>query len=45
MQCVLQIRNAKVGEVKLEDFIDDLIVCELDKSGYFDRLNEEYGVK
>ncbi len=45
IQRFLQTRNPKVGEVKLEDLIDDSIVRELDKSGYFDRLNEEYGVK
>ena len=45
IQRFLQTRNSKVGEVKLEDLIDDSIVRELDKSGYFDRLNEEYGVK
>jgi hypothetical protein len=31
--------------VKLEDLIDDSIVRELDKNGYFERLNAEYGVK
>jgi acetylglutamate synthase len=31
--------------VKLEDLIDDSIVRELDKSGYFERINAEYGVK
>ena len=45
IQRFLQTRNSKVAEVKLEDLIDDSIVRELDKSGYFDRLNEEYGVK
>ena len=45
IQRFLQTRNPKVGEVKLEDLIDDSIVRELDKSGYFDRLNDEYGVK
>jgi hypothetical protein len=41
----LQTRNPKVGQVKLEELIDDSIVRELDKSGYFDRLYAEYGIK
>jgi NitT/TauT family transport system substrate-binding protein len=45
IQRFLQTRNPKVGEVKLEELIDDSIVRELDKSGYFDRINAEYGVK
>ena len=45
IQRFLQTRNPKVGEVKLEELIDDSIVRELDKSGYFERLNAEYGVK
>ena len=32
-------------QLKLEELIDDSIVRELDKSGYFDRINAEYGVK
>ena len=38
-------RIRKVGQVKLEDLIDDSIVRELDKTGYFEHLNAEYGVK
>ena len=45
IQRFLQTRNPKVGQVKLEELIDDSIVRELDKSGYFDRLNAEYGIK
>jgi len=45
IQRFLQTRNPKVGEVKLDELIDDSIVRELDKSGYFDRINAEYGVK
>ncbi len=45
IQRFLQTRNPKVAEVKLEELIDDFIVRELDKSGYFDRINAEYGVK
>jgi NitT/TauT family transport system substrate-binding protein len=45
IQRFLQTQNPKVGQVKLEDLVDDSIVRELDKSGYFDRINAEYGVK
>jgi NitT/TauT family transport system substrate-binding protein len=45
IQRFLQTQNPKVGQVKLEELIDDSIVRELDKSGYFDRINAEYGVK
>ena len=45
IQRFLQTQNPKVGQVKLEDLIDDSIVRELDKSGYFERINAEYGVK
>ena len=45
IQRFLQTRNPKVGEVKLEELIDDSLVRELDKSGYYDRINAEYGVK
>jgi len=45
IQRFLQTQNPKVGQVKLEELIDDSIVRELDKSGYFDRIIAEYGVK
>ena len=45
IQRFLQTRNPKVGEVKLEELIDDSLVRELDKSGYYDRIYAEYGVK
>ena len=38
-------RNTKVGQVKVQDLIDDSILRELDKSGYIDRVYAEYGVK
>jgi ABC-type nitrate/sulfonate/bicarbonate transport system substrate-binding protein len=45
IQRFLQTQNPKVGQVKLEELIDDSIVRELDKSGYFERIIAEYGVK
>jgi acetylglutamate synthase len=38
-------RNSKVGQVKVQELIDDSILRELDKSGYIDRVDTEYGVK
>jgi NitT/TauT family transport system substrate-binding protein len=45
IQRFLQTRNPKVGEVKLDQLIDDSIVRELDKSGFFEKMYAEYGVK
>jgi NitT/TauT family transport system substrate-binding protein len=45
IQRFLQTRNAKIGQIKLQDVIDDSLVRELDKSGYNDRVLAEYGLK
>src|SRR5258706_11256725 len=45
IQRFLQTQNPKVGQIKLEELIDDSIVRELDRSGYFDRIITEYSVK
>ena len=45
IQRFMQARNPKVGQVKLQELIDDSIMRELDKSGYIDRIYAEYGVK
>jgi NitT/TauT family transport system substrate-binding protein len=45
IQRFMQARNPKVGQVKLQDLIDDSIMRDLDKSGYIDRLYAEYGIK
>jgi NitT/TauT family transport system substrate-binding protein len=45
IQRFLQTQNPKVGQVKLEELIDDSIVRELDRTGYFDRIITEYSVK
>ncbi len=45
IQRLMQTRNPKIGQIKLQDVIDDTIVHELDRNGYIDRVYAEYGVK
>ena len=45
IQRFMQARNPKVGQVKIQELIDDSILRELDRSGYIDRIYAEYGVK
>ena len=45
IQRFMQARNPKVGQIKVQDLIDDSIMRELDKSGYIDRIYAEYGIK
>ena len=45
IQRFLQTRNPKIGQIKLQDVIDDSLVRELEKSGFNDRVLAEYGVK
>jgi NitT/TauT family transport system substrate-binding protein len=45
IQRFLQQRNPKIGQIKLQDLIDDSILHELEKSGYMDRVYAEYGIK
>lgn len=45
IQRFLQARNPKIGQIKLQDVIDDSLVRELEKSGFNDRVLAEYGVK
>ena len=45
IQRFMQARNPKIGQLKLQDLIDDSIMRELDKSGYIDRIYAEYGVR
>jgi len=35
----------RVGQLRVEDLIDDRFVRKLDESGFIDRLYESYGVK
>ena len=45
IQRFLQTRNPKIGQIKLQDVIDDSLVRELEKSGFNDRVLAYYGVK
>ncbi len=45
IQRFLQTRNAKIGQIKLQEVIDDSLVRELEKSGFNDRVLAEQGVK
>jgi len=45
IQRFLQTRNPKIGQIKLQEVIDDSLVRELEKSGFNDRVLAEYGVK
>lgn len=43
MQRMLKLRNAKIGEVKSEEIIDNRIMRKLDESGFIDRAYAAYG--
>ncbi|MSP37609.1 MAG: ABC transporter substrate-binding protein [Deltaproteobacteria bacterium] len=45
IQRLLQTRNSKIGQIKLQEVIDDSLVRELEKSGFNDRVLGDYGVK
>ena len=43
-QRLMKIRTPKVGEVKVEDVVDDRIMRKLDESGFIDRAYTAQGV-
>ena len=45
MQRLMKIGNPKLGNVKVEELIDDRILRRLDESGFINRTYAEYGVK
>lgn len=45
MQRLMKIGNPKLGNVKVEELIDDRILRKLDESGFINRLYSTYGVK
>ena len=45
LQRLLKGRNPKIGEVKVEDVIDNRIMRKLDESGFIDRAYAAQGVK
>jgi hypothetical protein len=45
LQRLLKGRNPKIGEVKVEDVIDNRVMRKLDESGFIDRAYAAQGVK
>jgi hypothetical protein len=45
LQRLLKPQNPKIGEIKVESLIDSTIMKRIDDSGFFERLNAEYGAK
>jgi hypothetical protein len=45
VQRLLKLRNAKVGELKADDLIDDRIMRKLDESGFIERTYAAHGAK
>jgi ABC-type nitrate/sulfonate/bicarbonate transport system substrate-binding protein len=45
LQRLLKPQNPKIGEIKVENLVDSTIVKKIDDSGFFEKLNAEYGVK
>ena len=45
IQRLMKIRSPKVGEVKVEDVIDNRLMRKLDESGFIDRAYAAQGVK
>jgi hypothetical protein len=45
LQRLLKARNPKIGELKVEDIIDNRIMRKLDESGFIDKLYATYGAK
>lgn len=45
IQRLMKLRNPKLGNIKVEDLVDDQILRRLDESGYIDKLFIAHGVK
>ncbi len=45
LQRLLKPQNAKIGDIKVENLIDSTIVKKIDDSGFFEKMNAEYGGK
>ena len=43
LQRLLKPRNPKIGELKIEDIVDNRIMRKLDDSGFIDRTFAAYG--
>lgn len=45
IQRLMKLRNPKLGNIKVEELVDDQILRRLDESGYIDKLFAAHGVK
>jgi hypothetical protein len=45
VQRLMALRNPKVGEVKIDQMIDNRIIRKLDESGFIDRAYAAQGIK
>ena len=45
LQRLLAPQNSKIGSLKVENLIDSSIMKRIDESGFFEKLNSEYGGK
>ena len=45
VQRLMKLRNPKVGNVKVDDLIDDRFMKKLDQSGFIDEMYAKYGAK
>ena len=45
LQRLLKPQNPKIGEIKVENLIDSTIVKKIEDSGFFEKMNAEYGGK
>ncbi len=45
IQRLMRLSNPDIGNVKIENLVDNRIVRKLDESGFVDRLYTTYGVK
>jgi ABC-type nitrate/sulfonate/bicarbonate transport system substrate-binding protein len=45
LQRLLKPQNPKIGDIKVESLIDSSVLKRIDDSGFFERLNSEYGAK
>lgn len=45
LQRLLKPQNPKIGDIKVESLIDSSIVKKIEDSGFFEKINTEYGLK
>jgi hypothetical protein len=45
LQRLLAPQNPKIGSIKVENLIDSTIIKKIEDSGFFEKMNAEYGGK